>query len=138
MSTNFRSKSILGNINAGSEQQLLGWWNAGLDCKKQGMEAKEYGDKSHSGTCWTASTITRYVEYVLWAMENGYKRSEFRSMGHLRDTRYPKSNDKKQTTRKLSPAKKAESLVKSLRNDYSPSQIEEMGRALIALARVNK
>lgn len=138
MSTNFKDKSILGNINAGSKQQLLGWWNAGLDCRKRKMEAKEYGEKSHRGTSWEASTIARYVEYVLWAMDEGYKRSEFRSMGHLRDTRYPKSNDKKKTTRKPSPAKKAESLVKSLRNDYSPSQIEEMGRTLIALARVLK
>lgn len=138
MSTNFKSKSILGNINAGSEQQLLGWWNAGLDCKKQGMEAKQYGISSHGGTCWKATTIEQNVAHVLWAIENGYKRSEFRSMGHLRDTRYPKSDNKKQTTRKVSPAKKAESLVKSLRNDYSPSQIEEMGRVLIALARVSK
>lgn len=137
MSTNFKSKSILGNINAGSEQQLLGWWNAGLDCKQQEMEAKEYGVASHKGTCWKATTIEQNVAHALWAIENGYKRSEFRSMGHLRDTRYPR-NDKKQTTRKMSPAKKAEALLKSLRNDYSPSQIEEMGRTLIALARVSK
>lgn len=70
---------------------MLGWWNAYDNYVASGLDTKAYGlQAGKQSTAWKADTIEQMVNHIKWAVENGYKRAEFRSVAHIRATRYPK------------------------------------------------
>lgn len=82
-------------INKGAHEELLGWFDAYDECKALIKAGKittvlEYAtlaskvSKSH-----LLNTINGYIGHCKWAEDNGYKRSEFTSMGHIRKTKNP-------------------------------------------------
>ena len=84
------SNSINGNIRGGATRELLGWWNAYQDCKSLGIEVKQYAKQAaRVSPDYKEATIEQNISHIAWAVAQGYKRAEFKSMGHLRVTRYP-------------------------------------------------
>ncbi len=137
--SNFTSKNIIGLINAGSLTALEGWWNAYADFVVSGAETVSEYAKASVNDDWSENTIGQMVGYVKWANEMGYKRSEFKSMSHLRTTKASYNDDNgNKRNKKTTPTKRAENDLRRLRNELSPSQIEEYARYLLANARKAK
>ena len=83
-------------INKGEALALDGWWDAGVECRSLGVSASEYAitaakesarkNKGGKHKPYSENTIRQSVGYVLRALEQGSKKSEFDGWIDLRKT----------------------------------------------------
>jgi len=93
-------------INKGAGIELEGWFDAYAECKamiKRGVvkNVQEYAtraakvSKSHK-----FNSINQYLGHIKWADDNGYKCSDFTSVGHIRETKKPTKKNVKPATKR--------------------------------------
>ena len=90
--THFTSSNIQGLIVKGGQTILDGWWSGYLDYTASGYDSvRAYAIASAKlSTHFTMNTINQNIGLVKWAVEQGYKKSEFTTFSHLSATRNPK------------------------------------------------
>lgn len=90
--THFTSSNIQGLIVKGGQTILDGWWSGYLDYTSSGYDSvRAYATASAKlSTHFTMNTINQNIGLVKWAVEQGYKKSEFTTFSHLSATRNPK------------------------------------------------
>ena len=134
MRTNFASHEK--KINKGAGIELEGWFEAYAECKAMIKAGKIKDVQSYSilagktSKSHLANTINQYLGHVKWADDNGYKRSDFTSMGHIRATKNPKKKQTAGTTAKRSAFDEVFNQAKHLSRESRQRLINELLKTL--------
>ena len=101
--THFTDNKIEGMIWEADHNALMGWWNAYEDYLVSGFRSvRAYAEASaKKSTRHEQITIQLNIGHIKWADDHGYKRSEFRTLGCLTNTKNPnqkKNRHKKKAT----------------------------------------